>query len=113
MVRFSLLVGLAFVFLYSGVMKLLHPLVWQASVPSWLSGVGGQSVHTWLIALATLEVMIGIACILPHVLFQRIGTFLGAALIPTLLITSGWTDAAPRDIALLCMTVAAWYSTAP
>jgi len=113
MVRLALFGGLGFVFLYFGIDKIVHPLFWQGWMPPSMDGFLGYPISTWLTLIAAAEIGIGIGCIVPQIFIQRMAAFFAAAHLIGVLTQTGWNDIAVRDVGLLCMAVAAWYSTSP
>lgn len=103
--RFLLICGLAFVFLYFGIDKLVHPVVWIGWMPPWMEGLGGFTSVEWLKAVAVGEIVIGVLMLIPFRALQKVGAFLAALHLIAVLTQTGWNDIAVRDIGLLFMAM--------
>lgn len=107
--KWTLALGTAFVFLYFGIEKVLHPLLWIGFVPGWMKGLFGLTKESWLQIIAGAEITMGVLVIIPQRLAQKTGSFLASLQLVGVLTQAGWSDAAVRDSGLLCMTTALWY----
>lgn len=107
--KWSLTLGLAFVFIYFGIDKFLNPLVWIGWMPTWLNGSLGFSVDQWLQIIAVTEIVFGAMLLMPIRIVQKIGSVLVALHLVAILTQTGWNDVAVRDIGLLTMAIALWY----
>lgn len=101
--------GLAFVFLYFGIDKFIHPLIWIGWIPKWMDGFAGASQETWLRIVGVIEIIAGAALVFPLRLVQRFAAALAGIQIIGVLTQTGWNDIAVRDIGLLTMAVALWF----
>lgn len=110
MSRWMLILGLAFVFIYFGIDKFVHPALWIGWMPEWLEGQLSLTRDQWMQATAIAEIIIGAALLFPFRLVQRIAAFLAAAHLTAVLTQTGWNDVAVRDIGLLMMSTALWYA---
>ena len=107
--RLTLIVGVAFVFLYFGIDKFVHPLHWIGWLPPWLDGLAGFDKNAWLQIIGVTETVIGVAVLIPVRIIQKIGALLGVIHLAGIVSQVGWNDIAVRDIGLLFMTVALWF----
>lgn len=108
--KLTLLWGLAFVFVYFGIDKFIHPNLWLGWMPVWMdNGFLGLSLNTWYYGVAIAEIVIAIMLVLPVRIIQKIGALLGILHLGAVLTQTGWNDIAVRDIGLVCMAVATWY----
>ncbi len=109
--RWTLALGTAFVFLYFGVEKFLHPDIWIGWMPSWLDGALGLKLKTWMDVTAVMEIVIGIGVLVPKRIVQRVSALLASLHLVAILSQIGWNEIAVRDGGLVCMTMALWYLT--
>lgn len=107
--RITLILGVAFVFLYFGIDKFVHPEFWIGWMPSWIDGLAGQTVGTWLQIIGISEIAIGVAVLIPVRILQKIATLFATIHLIGILTQVGWNDVAVRDIGLISMTVALWF----
>ncbi len=108
--KWLLLWGLAFVFVYFGIDKFVHPNLWLGWMPLWMdNGFLSLPLDTWFYGIAIAEIVIAVMLILPVRIIQKIGALLGIVHLSAVLTQTGWNDVAVRDIGLVCMAVAAWY----
>lgn len=101
-----LTLGLAFVFAYFGIDKLIHPLVWIGWIPLWMEGLLGLSRESWLLITGILECLFAILLLIPQRTIQRLGAALIALHLLAVLTQTGWNDIAVRDIGLLLSSLA-------
>ncbi len=107
--RWVLLAGLAFVFLYFGIEKFVDPFTWIGWMPTWMDGLLGLPVSSWLSIIGGTEILIGVMLIVPMRAMQRTGSFLAVLHLCGILATIGWNDVAVRDVGLLAMAIAVWF----
>jgi hypothetical protein len=107
--RWTLAAGLAFVFLWFGIDKFIHPLVWIGWIPKSFDGLIGLNSHVWLQLIGATEVGLGILVLVPHRLAQKVASLFITLHLSAILTQVGWNDIAVRDIGLLCSSVALWY----
>ena len=107
--RWSLMFGLAFVFLYFGIDKLLHPLLWIGWIPGWMDGLLGMGKAPWLQIIGVAEIVIAVGIVVPVRIVQQIAVIGAAVQLVAILIVGGWNDIAVRDTGLLCMATALFY----
>lgn len=107
--RYLLILGVAFVFVYFGVDKFFHPLVWIGWLPTWMNGLAGLDKSIWLNIIAITEIIIGIMVLIPVRGVRKVVVLLAALHLTGILTQTGWNDIAVRDIGLLFMTMALWY----
>ncbi len=107
--RNLLILGLAFVFLYFGIDKFIHPSLWIGWIPDWMNGLWKINADTWLKVIGGTEIAIGIGLVIPIRLLRQIAT-IGAALhLAGILTQVGWNDVGVRDIGLLFMAMALFF----
>jgi uncharacterized membrane protein YphA (DoxX/SURF4 family) len=107
--RWTLAIGTAFVFLYFGIEKFLHPDLWIGWMPQWMDGLMGLSNKVWMDVTGVTEIVIGVMVLVPKRLVQKIGALLASLHLVAILTQIGWNEIAVRDMGLLCMTMALWY----
>lgn len=101
-----LILGLAFVFAYFGIDKLIHPLIWIGWIPLWMEGLLGLTREGWLLLTGILEILFAILLLLPIRTARRIGAALISLHLLAILTQTGWNDIAVRDIGLLLSSLA-------
>ncbi len=107
--RWTLICGVAFVFLYFGIDKFVHPALWVDWMPLWMDGLFGMSVDTWLAVTGVAEIVIAVMVLVPKRILQKIGALLATVHLIAILTQIGWNEIAVRDTGLVCMTIALWY----
>ncbi len=107
--RWTLISGVAFVFLYFGIDKFVHPTLWIDWMPLWMDGLFGMSVETWMSVTAVAEIVIAIMVLVPKRIVQKIGALLATVHLIAILTQIGWNEIAVRDVGLTTMTIALWY----
>lgn len=107
--KWTLTLGLAFVFISFGIDKFLNPEVWIGWMPAWLDGSLGFSVNQWLQITGVTEIVFGALLVVPIRIVQKIGSLLVALHLVAILTQVGWNDVAVRDTGLLAMAIALWY----
>jgi uncharacterized membrane protein YphA (DoxX/SURF4 family) len=108
--RFMLILGTAFVFIYFGIDKFLHPQTWIYWMPDWFNGLFGKDMTFWLYATGVSEIVIGAMVLFPARFIQKLGALLASIHLVAILTQVGWNDVAVRDIGLLAMTLALWFA---
>lgn len=98
-------VGLAFVFIYFGVDKFVHPTWWIDWMPTWMEGLAGLSRDGWMYLTGASEIIFGIMLIIPLRGIRQAGAVLCALHLVAVLTQTGWNDIAVRDIGLLFMSL--------
>ena len=101
-----LIAGLAFVFGYFGIDKLVHPEFWLGWIPLWMEGLLGVSRNTWLILIALFEIVLALLLLIPIRTVRKVGALLVALHLVGIMTQVGWNDIAVRDIGLLMSTLA-------
>ena len=107
--RWILLAGLAFVFLYFGIDKFVHPKIWIGWMPDRMDGLLGIGNDRWLSLIGATEIAIGVMLLIPIRIVQKVGTALAVLHLLGILTQVGWNDIAVRDIGLLLMGAALWF----
>ena len=104
--KYVLIASLAFLFVWFGVDKLLHPATWVGWMPGWMDGLLGMDMEVWLNVVGVTEFMLGILLLIP---IQKVRLVTAGVIILHLLFVVfqvGWNDIVVRDIALLGSAVA-------
>jgi hypothetical protein len=101
-----LIIGLAFVFGYFGIDKLITPLVWIGWIPLWMEGLLGMTRETWLSIIGIGEIFLAVLLLIPHLLVRKVAAALSTLHLLGILTQTGWNDVAVRDIGLLAAAVA-------
>jgi hypothetical protein len=107
--RWLLIIGIAFVFLYFGIDKFIHPLVWIGWMPVWMDGLGGLDKTVWLQIVGGTEIFVGALVLIPIRMIQKVAALLAALHLAGVLTQVGWNDIAVRDVGLIFMTLSLWY----
>jgi len=97
--------GLAFVFIYFGVDKFVHPEWWIDWMPTWMEGLMGFSRNGWMLITGALEILFAVMLVLPVRIIRQTGAILCALHLVAVLTQTGWNDIAVRDIGLLLMSL--------
>lgn len=97
--------GLAFVFIYFGVDKFVHPTWWIDWMPTWMEGLMGFSRSGWMYITGALEILFAVMLIIPIRIIRQSGAILCALHLVAVLTQTGWNDIAVRDIGLLFMSL--------
>lgn len=109
--RWTLVLGISFIFLYFGIEKFTNPDLWIGWMPQWMDGLLSFKLKTWMDFTAVTEIVIGIAILIPKRIVQRIAALFASLHLVAILSQIGWNETAVRDIGLLSMTMAVWYLT--
>lgn len=97
--------GLAFVFIYFGVDKFVHPQWWIGWMPEWMDGLLGLSNNAWMHITGVLEILFAVMLLIPVRIIRQSGAILCALHLVAVLTQTGWNDIAVRDIGLLLMSL--------
>lgn len=97
--------GLAFVFLYFGIDKFVHPQFWIDWMPMWMEGLMGLSRNGWMVITGAAEILIAMMLLIPIRNIRQTGAFLCALHLVAVLTQTGWNEIAVRDIGLLFMSL--------
>ena len=107
--RWTLVAGLAFVFLYLGIATIIQPSLEIARMPAWMDGLASLTLNQWLQVVSIMEILIGAALLCPLRQVQRVAAFLAVLHLTAVLSQLGWNDVAARDVGLLMMATGLWY----
>lgn len=107
--KWTLIAGLAFVFITFGIDKFVTPEVWIGWMPLWMDGLAGLNVNAWMGVIAMIEIALGVMLIVPVRIVQKTGALLVALYLVGILSHTGWNNLAVRDGGLLAGAVALWY----
>jgi len=109
--------GLAFIFLWFGTDKLIHPNYWiNTWIPQWLSGLlSSISIKTlnYIYIQGVFEIAIGLGFMLNT--FIRIFAFLASLFLLLIILNIGINEVTIRDIGLLSgtLTILFWQTRRP
>jgi uncharacterized membrane protein len=98
--------GLGFVFIMFGIWKFTDPLIWKSFMPRWIDGFLSLDVYNWLSFIGTIELLLGVAVIIPVRKVRRVATALIAIHLVAVIVMVGWNDVGVRDIGLFLSSVA-------
>lgn len=104
--KWTLIIGLAFVFGYFGIDKFINPDIWIGWMPTWLEGLLGFTRQQWLSITGATEIFFALLLLIPHRRIQQAGSILVALHLVAIFTQTGWNDIAIRDIGLLMSSVA-------
>jgi uncharacterized membrane protein YphA (DoxX/SURF4 family) len=104
---FIIRLGLAIVFLWFGISKILQPESWIAWLPTWIEQLP-ISTTTHLILQGIAEAILGVLLLLG--LFTRLAAAIAAILLVAVIITIGYNDIAIRDLAILSIAIALFFN---
>ncbi len=107
--RWTLLASLVFVFLYFGIDKFVHPILWVGFLPLWMNGLMGIENDAWIIIIGVIEVLLALLLIIPVPIIRKIGVVLIALHLLGIIWQVGWNDVAVRDIGLMLSAVALFF----
>jgi len=100
---FVIRIGIAFVFLWFGISKVLNPSEWVVWLPQWTEQFPLSST-TKLVVEGLLELVLGVMLLLG--LFTRLAASVTAALLLVIILVIGYNDTAIRDVGILFMAIA-------
>ncbi|MBI4441490.1 DoxX family protein [Candidatus Woesearchaeota archaeon] len=99
-------VGLAFVFLWFGIDKFIHPLIWANWVPDWMAVLIPVPLSTFMIIQGVVEVVVGFLLLIGYqtrfAAFLAVVTILGAELA---MFGTGQIEIMVRDAGLLAASL--------
>jgi len=95
---------LAFVFLFFGIDKFVHPDIWAGWIPAWMDGLLGLSLGAWSNFAGVSEIVFGILLLVPRLRFWGALGMTSQLLFITLVLTR-FSEVGIRDIGLLGMAV--------
>ncbi len=98
--------ALAFVFLWFGIDKFIHPAYWSSWVPAWQLALFPFSATALMYLVGAVEAVLGL--LLAAGLFVRAAAAIAAAHLLHIVIMLGFSDIAVRDFALF-LTAAALF----
>ena len=105
-----LTIALVIVFGWFGIDKLIEPLLWRGFMPSWMDGLFGFPIDTWLVVVGVSEMALAILLLIPIRKVRLVGAALVAlhllVIITQLFVDAGWNDLVVRDIGLFFASVA-------
>jgi uncharacterized membrane protein len=107
--RWTLILGLAFIFLYFGIVKFTEPKAWIGWMPAWIDGLFSIDVNTWLKIIGATEIALGIMILVPVRFVQQLASILMTLHLTGIVWEVGWNDIAVRDIGLLLMATSVFY----
>jgi len=105
--RWCLILGLAYVFAFFGIGKIIHPLLWIQWIPAWFEGALGMTRETWLTIFGWVEILLAAALLIPKTKVQRIvAALIAVHLVGVLSQTGLFNDIGIRDTGLFFMALA-------
>jgi uncharacterized membrane protein YphA (DoxX/SURF4 family) len=102
--RFLLKAGIGLVFLLFGIDKFRTPQLWLGYLPQWLVDLAPVDKLTLLYGIGAIEAAIGAALLLG--ILVRPAAFLASVMLVGIILASGFTDVAIRDVGLLAGALA-------
>jgi uncharacterized membrane protein len=109
--RIFLILGLAYVFAFFGIGKLVHPLLWIQWIPPFAEGLFGLTREVWLTIAGVMEILLAIGLLMPVRKVQKIvAVLLALHLVMVLSQTGLWHDIGVRDMGLLFMALALMFA---
>jgi len=106
-VRWLLIVGLAYVFLFFGIEKMVRPVLWIGWIPPGFEGVFGLARNRWLLLFGVIEIALGLLLLVPKANIQRVvASLMAFHLFAVMTQTGVFTDIGARDTGLLFGSVA-------
>jgi len=100
---FIIRVGIAIVFLWFGISKIIDPTAWISWLPQWIVQLP-ISVTTNLIIQGMIETVVGALLLIG--LFTRFAAVIAALTMVIVIISVGYSDIAIRDLGILSIAVA-------
>ncbi len=107
--RVLLSLGMGFVFLYFGIEKFLHPLLWIDWLPAWMDSFASLDKNQWLKIIGAMEIAIGLGILAPFDSVKKWAALLATLHLGAILTQTGLNDIAVRDIGLLFMATALFF----
>lgn len=104
--KWLLILALSFVFASFGIDKFLHPIIWMGWLPTWMNGLAGLPVESWLKLIGASEILLAFMVLIPLRSIQRIGVMLMILQLLGILTQVGWNDVAVRDIGIMISAIA-------
>ncbi len=101
-----LICGLAFVFVWFGIDKLVHPTIWSGFLPLWMDGFLGYPNTAWILVIGCLEILFAILILIPVRHVRQAGAAIICLHLAGIIWQVGWNDIGVRDIGLFMSSVA-------
>ena len=108
-VELILVLGLAYVFIFFGLQKIVTPLVWLGWTPNWTEGLLGITKLSWTKILGLIEIALGVGLIIPKT--RTIATILVVLHLIAVVAVAQFSEIGIRDTGLLLMALALLTST--
>jgi len=105
------ILGLSFVFLFFGIDKFIHPLLWISWQPTFFDGLLGFAKEGWNIIFAVIEFIFVILLLIPRT--RWIGAGLMTVFVAPIVIMTWPSDIAVRDIGLMSISLYLFLSFLP
>jgi len=93
--------AIVLVFLYFGIDKFVHPVLWMGWIPLWMDGLLTIPVDIWLMIIGAFEILLALFLLFPIRKVRQIGCILIALHLVAILTQVGWNDIGVRDTGLL------------
>ncbi|MSR67965.1 hypothetical protein EXS65_04050 [Candidatus Peribacteria bacterium] len=107
--RSILIIGIAFVFLYFGIEKFVHPNLWIVWMPDWMDGLLGLTLGSWLSIVGVTEIVIAVLLLVPVRIVRQVAIIAASLHLFGIVMEVGWNDVGVRDIGLMFMSVSLWF----
>lgn len=104
--RGLLTASMVLVFLYFGIDKFVHPVLWMGWIPLWMDGLLGIPVATWLMIIGATEILLALFVLFPIRKVRQIGCILIALHLVAIITQVGWNDIGVRDMGILLAALA-------
>ena len=95
---------LAFVFLFFGIDKFVHPDVWTGWIPSWMDGLFGLNQGAWNTIAGVSEILFAVLLLVPKLRFWGALAMTLQFLFIAIVLTR-FSEVGIRDIGLLGMAI--------
>lgn len=99
--KYVLIAALAFLFIWFGVDKLIHPNTWIGWMPTWMDGLLGFEIGMWLSVVGVIEFVLGVLLLIPVRKVRIVATAIIILHLAFVVFQVGWNDIGIRDVALL------------
>src|SRR3989338_829354 len=105
-----LILGISYVFLFFGIDKFLHPILWIGWIPLWMESFLSFSRAEWLSFFGGIEILLAVLLLVPKRRIRLIAsTFIALHMIGVLSQAGLFNEVGVRDTGILCAVLAlAW-----
>jgi uncharacterized membrane protein len=95
-------IGLAFVFIYFGIDKLINPINWLGYIPAWIEAM--MPLRQFVLANGVIEIILGLGLLYDKTL--RIAANIIVLFLAGVIASLGFDEVTVRDTGLLFMAIA-------